>query len=154
MGGNITIIMVLYTFTPIDLDLMDQEKKNIQCGGDDRNSAMKPYNEENNIVDVNEKFEALSMQDSIESEITLCSWNIKGAAPADLRIDVVSKTFLGTTELKSDIICLQEVAASGMIQIQSQNTYLCTIQNTMEKKKVVGAHLIIWFYIKRKSLRS
>lgn len=64
------------------------------------------------LDDVTQKLEAVRIQDSIVSEITLCNWNIKGTSDTDLGIrkGVIRNTFSETAELvHSDIICLQEV---------------------------------------------
>ena len=42
---------------------------------------------------LHEGFEELSVEDTDESNITLCSWNINGNASAKDRMEVTTKTF-------------------------------------------------------------
>ncbi len=60
------------------------------------------------------EFEGLSVEDTDESDITACSWNIKGDARAKDRMEVTTKTFRhafdGSSLGQADIIALQEIS--------------------------------------------
>ncbi len=59
------------------------------------------------------EFEGLSVEDTDESNITVCSWNINGKASAKDRMEVTTKTFQhsfdGSSLGQADIIALQEI---------------------------------------------